>query len=120
MPWELKYGPGDSLWMTQRNGNVFRIHPETGVSTLLLNHCANVAQSGESGMLGMAFHPEFTGNPFVYIVYTYLDAGNIKERLSRFSYANNALSNETILLQNITGNTTHDGSRLLILRLIPY
>ena len=115
LPWELKYGPGDSLWMTTRDGNVFRIHPETGLSTLLLNHSANVAQSGESGMLGMAFHPEFTGNPFVYIVYTYLDAGNIKERLSRFTYANNALSNETVLLQNITGNTTHDGSRLLVL-----
>ncbi len=115
LPWELKYGPADSLWMTTRDGNVFRIHPETGASTLLLNHSANVAQSGESGMLGMAFHPAFASNPFVYIVYTYLDAGNIKERLSRFTYANNALSSETVLLQNIAGNTTHDGSRLLVL-----
>jgi len=115
LPWELKYGPGDSLWMTTRNGNVFRINAETGASTLLLNHTANVVQSGESGMLGMVFHPAFATNPFVYIVYTYLDAGNIKERLSRFTYANNALSSESVLLQNITGNTTHNGSRLLVL-----
>ena len=115
LPWEVKYGPGDSLWMTTRNGNVYRIHPESGNSTLLLNHSAAVTQSGESGMLGMAFHPSFAANPFVYIVYTYLESGNIKEKLSRFTYGNNSLTNETVLLENITGNTTHDGSRLLML-----
>ena len=117
LPWELKYGPGDSLWMTTRQGRVFRIHPTNGGSTLLLDHSANVWQSGESGMLGMAFHPNFAITPQVFIVYTYTSGGLNRERLSRFNYSGNTLSGEVILVDggNIIANTTHNGSRLLIL-----
>ncbi len=114
-PWEMKYGPGDSLWMTTKNGKVFRIHPVTGAATLLLDYTANVYTGGEAGMLGMTFHPDFSVTPYVYIVYTYPNGGNNRERLSRFTYTGGTLSGETILIDNIGANTTHNGSRLLIL-----
>ena len=114
-PWEMKYGPGDSLWMTTKNGKVFRIHPVTGAATLLLDYTANVYTGGEAGMLGMTFHPDFSANPYVYIVYTYPSGGTNQERLSRFTYSGGTLSGETILLDNIAANTTHNGSRLLML-----
>ncbi|MBC7888607.1 MAG: PQQ-dependent sugar dehydrogenase [Ferruginibacter sp.] len=113
-PWELKYGPGDSLWMTTKNGKVYRIHPSTGVATLLLDYSGTVYQGGEAGMLGMTFHPDFANNPYVYISYNYTNAGN-KERLSRFTYNGTALTSELTLIDNIAANTTHNGSRLLIL-----
>ena len=113
-PWEMKYGPGDSLWMTTKNGKVFRIHPITGLATLLLDYSGTVYQAGEAGMLGMTFHPNFASNPFVYIAYTYTSGTN-KERLSRFTYTGTALVNELILIDNIIANTIHNGSRLLIL-----
>lgn len=116
LPWELKYGPGDSLWMTTREGRVYRIHPINGGFTLLLDHSANVWQSGESGMLGMAFHPNFATTPQVFIVYTYTSGGLNRERLSRFTYSGNTLTGEVILIgANIVANTIHNGSRLLIL-----
>ena len=114
-PWEMKYGPGDSLWTTTKNGKVFRIHPVTGAATLLLDYTANVYSGGEAGMLGMTFHPDFSANPFVYIVYTYPNGGNNQERLSRFTYTGGTLSGETILIDNIGANTTHNGSRLVML-----
>ena len=113
-PWELKYGPGDSLWMTTKNGKVYRIDPNSGGATLLLDYSGTVYQDGEAGMLGMAFHPDFAANPYVYISYTYTNAGN-KERLSRFTYNGTALASELILIDNIAANTIHNGSRLLIL-----
>ena len=113
-PWELKYGPGDSLWMTTKNGKVYRIDPNSGAATLLLDYSGTVYQAGEAGMLGMAFHPNFSANPYVYISYTYTNAGN-KERLSRFTYNGTALASELILIDNIVANTIHNGSRLLIL-----
>ncbi len=116
-PWELKYGPGDSLWMTTKPGRVYRISPLTGASTLMLDYSSLLYQPGEAGMLGMAFHLDFANNPYVYIVYTYTSAGSNKERLSRFTYTNNALSpaSEFILIDNVVANTNHDGSRLLVL-----
>jgi glucose/arabinose dehydrogenase len=113
-PWELKYGPGDSLWMTTKNGKVYRIHPTTGAATQLLDYSGVVYQAGEAGMLGMTFHPDFANSPFVYIAYSYTNGGNF-ERLSRFTYTGNALTGELVLIDNIAANTNHDGSRLLIL-----
>ncbi len=113
-PWELKYGPGEFLWMTTKNGRVYRIDPNSGAATLLLDYSGTVYQAGEAGMLGMTFHPNFATNPYVYISYTYSNAGN-KERLSRFTYNGTALNNELILIDNIVANTIHNGSRLLIL-----
>ncbi len=113
-PWELKYGPGDSLWMTTKNGKVYRIEQNTGAATLLLDYSGVVYTGGEAGMLGMTFHPNFSSNGYVYISYCYTNAGN-KERLSRFTYNGTALVNEFILIDNIAANTTHNGSRLVIL-----
>ncbi len=117
IPWELKYGPGDSLWMTTRAGLILRIHPVNGGVTTLLNHTANVWQVSESGMLGMAFHPDFANNPYVYVAYTYTSAGLNRERLSRFTYSGNTLINEFVLIDggNIVANSLHNGSRLLML-----
>ena len=117
LPWELKYGPGDSLWMTTRTGQVYRIHNTNGGSTLLLDHSANVWQVGEAGMLGFAFHPQFSSNPYVFIVYTYTLGGLNRERLSRFTYSGNTLNSELVILDgaNILASDIHNGSRLVVL-----
>ena len=38
-----------------------------------------------------------------------------KENLVKYTYANDSLKSPVTLLDNIPGNTTHDGARLLIL-----
>ncbi len=117
IPWELKFGPGDSLWMTTRPGRVLRVHPGNGGATVLLNHVPNVWQVSESGMLGMEFDPQFATNRFVYIVYNYTSGGLNRERLSRFTYSGNSLGSEQVLLDGglIAANSIHNGSRLALL-----
>jgi glucose/arabinose dehydrogenase len=61
----------------------------------------------------MAFHPNFPNDARVYLVYTYLENGAIKERLVHYTYQNGALQDPQILINGIPGNTTHDGSRLV-------
>ncbi|UOQ65774.1 PQQ-dependent sugar dehydrogenase [Hymenobacter volaticus] len=115
-PWELLWGPDNFLWMTERGGRISRIDPNTG-QLIPLHTVADVTETGESGLLGMALHPDFATSPYVYVVYNYTDAGTLKEKLVRFTYsaAANTLSSPLILLGNITAVTTHSGSRLLIL-----
>lgn len=117
LPWELKYGPDDFLWMTTREGLIYRIDPSTGESSTVLDYRSNVWQSGEAGMLGMCFHPDFLNTQQVFVVYTYTAAGNTRERLSRFAFNGTNLSAEQIIFDNssILAATTHNGSRLLIL-----
>ncbi|WP_271767986.1 PQQ-dependent sugar dehydrogenase [Aquimarina algiphila] len=113
IPWELVWGPDDFLWVTERNGKISRIHPDTGEQQEVLT-ISNVAQVQESGLLGMVHHPNFDTNPYVYVVYTYNGSSGLLERLVRFTFDNNTLSDETILLDQIPANSIHNGSRLLI------
>jgi glucose/arabinose dehydrogenase len=117
VPWELVWGPDNFLWMTERNGRISRVNPTTG-QVLPLSTISEVTETGESGLLGMALHPDLlTTAPYVYIVYNYTSSGALKERLVRLTYSASAgtLGSPLILLDNITSVPTHNGSRLLIL-----
>ncbi|UYZ58820.1 PQQ-dependent sugar dehydrogenase [Hymenobacter latericus] len=116
-PWELLWGPDNFLWMTERGGRVSRIDPATGTVTPLLT-IADVTETGESGLLGMAVVPTQGSNQYgVFVVYNYTDGGQLKEKLVRYQYAvgTNTLSNPQVLLAGIPAQTTHSGSRLLLL-----
>lgn len=115
-PWELVWGPDNFLWVTERAGRISRVNPTTGQVLPLLT-VADVAEAGESGLLGMALHPDFATSPYVYVVYNYLDGGALKEKLVRYIYAPGAgtLNSPQVLLGNLNATTTHSGSRLLIL-----
>jgi len=114
-PWEILWGPDNFIWMTERNGKISRVNPQTGAVQTLIT-IGDVYAVGESGLLGMVLHPDFVANPYVYVTYTYNTMQGIREKIVRFTYnsGNNALGSSFTLLQDILGNTTHDGSRLVI------
>lgn len=117
VPWELVWGPDNFIWMTERNGRISRVNPATGQVLPLLT-ISEVTETGESGLLGMALHPDLlTTAPYVYVVYNYTSGGALKERLVRLTYSASAgtLGSPLTLLDNITSVPTHNGSRLLIL-----
>ncbi len=104
--------------MTERPGIVSRVDVETGEKHVILN-IENFVFSGnnEAGLLGMEFHPNFQENKLIFLTYTYLQGSNIEERIVAYTYnpISDVLENEQILLDNINGNTTHIGSRILAL-----
>ena len=122
IPWELKWGPDDHLWFTQRNGMIFRTDPNSGNTQEILDYRAFVRNDddgnggSEYGMLGMCFHPDFENIPKVFVVYNYGEPGSESffERLVSFSWNGESLENEEIILDEIAGFTFHNGSRILI------
>jgi len=75
----------------------------------------NVNASGERGLLGVAFDPNFAANRFVYVYYT-TATSPIHNRVSRFvADGDTALAgSETILLEldNLSGATNHNGGAM--------
>ncbi|MEZ4983889.1 MAG: PQQ-dependent sugar dehydrogenase [Saprospiraceae bacterium] len=63
VPWEVKWGPDDHLWVTERRGRILRINPENGNTVTVLNYELLVESGGEPGMLGMALH-RFSTNAY--------------------------------------------------------
>ncbi|MCF8256049.1 MAG: PQQ-dependent sugar dehydrogenase, partial [Flavobacteriales bacterium] len=116
IPWEIIWGPDGHIWFTERAGRISRLNPATGVRSILLNLTSSVYQQSESGMLGLALHPDFENTPQVFVAYTYLaGVNNVRERFVRYEYNGSALVNPVTLLENIAGTTTHNGARMLIL-----
>ena len=116
VPWEIKWGPDNFLWVTERSGIVSRVNVETGEQHIILNLAPQLYDQYESGLLGMEIHPDFNnGAPYVFMAYTYYSAGGASEKIVYYEYDfyNDELINETIIVDGIDGNSTHIGCRIL-------
>lgn len=111
-PWDLAWGPDDRIWVTERPGRVSRVDPTTG--ELEPAGRIEVLERGESGLMGMAFHPDFGRRPWVYLVHSYGGAGGIRNRLVRTRWDGSRLGEPETLVDGIPGNSNHDGSRLAV------
>jgi glucose/arabinose dehydrogenase len=72
----------------------------------------DVAATGEAGLLGLALDPDFGGNHYLYIYYTYRDGSALRNRVVRLVEHNNRASDPRIILDGIPGSSIHDGGRL--------
>jgi aldose sugar dehydrogenase len=130
-PYELIYGPDDSLWITERSGRVLKVDPISGRMQVMLDHRSAVRFTrtvnglgqttgvAQDGMLGMALHPDLNrglGKDSVYVAYCYNASGNRRIRVSAFFYnrSTRALSGERTLLDNIPGSNDHNSGRVVI------
>ena len=109
--WALAFLPGGDLLATERKGTVNLIDKEGNVSRIFT--LGNVLQTGESGLHGIALHPDFENNQFVYLYYTYKGNGdNTQNRVSRFRFDGKTFTDEKIIVDAIPGAIFHDGGRI--------
>lgn len=113
IPWELIYGPDDHLWFTQKDGYVCRLDPVSGELDTVYHEAQSVV-IGEGGMLGMALHPNFGTDPYVFIAYEYNDGSLYKERVVKYRFTGGVLQTPQTLIEDIQGATIHNGCRLAI------
>lgn len=112
VPWALAFLPDGDLLFTERGGSV-RIVKDGVLQQEPVAQLANVAAIGEGGLLGMALHPSFSSNHYIYFYYTYsVSGGATKNRLARMSYVDGVLSDETILIDAVPGANIHNGGRI--------
>ena len=67
---------------------------------------------GESGVLGLALHPSFATNGFVYIVYDVEGPNGPFARLVRYRAVGNTLAEPAVLLDDVPAANIHNGSRV--------
>jgi aldose sugar dehydrogenase len=114
-PWEILWGPDNSIWVTERFGRISKINPSNGEIKNLLT-IPDAKESGEGGLLGMALDPDFAQNTFVYVAYNYLVGTVYKEKIVRYTYAvtSEKLESPKIIFDNIDASNNHNGCRIII------
>ncbi len=82
-PWEITYGPDDSLWITEAHRyRIWKIHPGNKGNRVLLDlnsiptfdyyDMPNGYPAPQGGLMGLALHPQLlTGKPYVYVALVY-------------------------------------------------
>jgi glucose/arabinose dehydrogenase len=77
----------DVLFIVERAGVIHRvahIGQPNEIRTVALNIISSVTSGGERGLLGMAIHPAFPDQPYVYVNYT-RSSGGLKTRIERYT-----------------------------------
>ncbi len=113
IPWSMDFLPDKSIIFTQRPGEVRLIDPQGNLKELPILVINDVHHSGEGGLLGIAVHPDFENNNYVYFYYTFSgDDTNTLNRVVRFKMENGKLIDRKVIVDNIPGAIFHNGGRI--------
>lgn len=111
VPWSIDFSPDGRIFFTERVGRIRVIQDGKLVPKPVTE--IGVARVGEGGLLGLALHPDFQSNHFIYIYYTYRDSsGKLWNRVVRFVERAGEAREERIILDGIPGAVIHDGGRI--------
>ncbi|HTM45392.1 MAG TPA: PQQ-dependent sugar dehydrogenase [Polyangiaceae bacterium] len=110
---------GTTLMLIQKNGVALAIPKDTAATDAqvhtFLDLTPEINTDAESGLLNMAFHPDYATNHYVYVIYTRND-GNHSTRLARFTSLDGGmtldLTTEATVLEHTQIRGTHHGGGL--------
>jgi aldose sugar dehydrogenase len=66
----------------------------------------------DGGLIGIELHPDFSNNHSMYVFLTYLDNGNLWNKIIRITESDNKLSDTEIIFDNIPGSSFTNGGFL--------
>ena len=115
-PTVLRQAPGDDTrWFVgEKRGfiRVFANNPSSSSAEMFLDISADVNASGEGGLLGFAFHPDFPITPEVFVSYTRSGAPLVSY-VSRFFSTDNGQTllagSEEVILTVLQPQSNHNG-----------
>ena len=109
-PTAMEFAPDGRLFVCLQGGQLRVIKNNALLPTPFLTVTTN--SSGERGLLGIAFDPNFSQNQFVYVYYT-ATTPTIHNRVSRFTANGDvAVANSEVPildLENLSSATNHNG-----------
>ena len=112
--WSLEFATDGRLFLTEKAGRVRIVDPDGELDPVPWVTVQDVtAEIRENGLNGLALHPDFPEEPWVYVMYT-VDRGaeQVTNRVSRFREVDGRGREEQIILDDIPGATTHNGGRI--------
>lgn len=82
-PVDIQNAGDDRLFIVEKGGRIRILNSDGTVNTTpFLNIASQVSNGSEQGLLGLAFHPNYTSNGFFYVYYTDTSGDS---QISRFS-----------------------------------
>ncbi|MDT0608536.1 PQQ-dependent sugar dehydrogenase [Croceitalea rosinachiae] len=102
------------IFVVEKGGRIVVFENDVNVtSSINYLNLSNISTSGEQGLLGMAFHPNYQSNGYFYVCYTPSEGLSVISRFSVSADANVAdASSELVLLEIPQPETNHNGGQI--------
>ncbi|MDH3493841.1 MAG: PQQ-dependent sugar dehydrogenase [Acidobacteriota bacterium] len=111
VPWSIVFPDSKTIVFSERPGRV-RIISEGRLSEIPLLILENIDDSGENGLMGMALHPEFVSNSYIYLAYVYRQRDDKFVRVARYRYSTDKLRDPKTIIERIPARKFHAGTRI--------
>lgn len=114
-PVDITFDSENNMYVVEKVGRIKRINFNSSNHEEVLNITDRVnAVAGERGLLGLAFHPDYLANGYLFVNYT---GNGGHTRISRFKRTNNSSfsidpSSEKILMTILQPYENHNGGEL--------
>jgi aldose sugar dehydrogenase len=111
VPWAVDIAEDGRLFFTERLGRI-RVIDNNGM--LLPDPAAyiNVEQNSESGLLGLALHPNFTENHLLYVYHTYSNGSAVLNQVLMLTEKDNKIVESKVIIDKIPAADRNDGGRI--------
>ena len=110
VPWSIVWAPDGRMIFTERPGRV-RVIEKGTLNPKPLFVVDDVEESGESGLMSVALHPQFSSNRFLYLSYAY-SKGGVLVRVVRYRETPQGLVDRTVIIENLPAAQYHAGCRI--------
>jgi glucose/arabinose dehydrogenase len=112
-PVAFTFGPGEQLWYVERSTGEIRILDlDTGADERF-HAVKGVDDSGERGLLGIALHPDYPDQPFVYVYATRMHEGELRNQILRIRDLGGSGGGVRVLFSSPAGPSAyHNGGRV--------
>ena len=110
VPWSIVWAPDGRMFFTERPGRV-RVFANGQLRAEPLFTVPDVEESGESGLMSLALHPQFASNHFLYLAYVYNSNGQFV-RVVRYRETDTGLTDQKVIIEQIPAAEFHAGCRI--------
>ena len=110
VPWSIVWAPDGRMFFTERPGRV-RVFANGQLRAEPLFTVPDVEESGESGLMSLALHPQFAANHLLYLSYVYNSNGEFV-RVVRYRETDTGLTDQKVIIEQIPAAEFHAGCRI--------
>jgi glucose/arabinose dehydrogenase len=110
VPWSLVFLSEEEALVSERPGRIRLL--KGGKLSEAPYAMIEVVHRGEGGLMGLAVHPEFPREPYVYAMHTYEAEGDLYNRVVRLHHRGDRGSLDRAIIEKIPGHRVHNGGRI--------
>lgn len=111
VPWSMVFTSNSRLLITERPGRI-RVVENGKLREQPLKTFAEVSSRSEEGLMGMALHPQYEENKWLYVAYAYQKQNQMVVKVVRFTDMGSELREETLIIDDLPAAQNHAGTRL--------